>query len=452
MPIPLPPFKAWLASNIPSVFDNTLSYYEELTKLIAYLEQVVVPAVNENEEKVEELNEAFSDLKSFVDNYFENLDVQEEINNKLDQMAEDGYFDTIISGYVDAYVAETTTRLNDIEGDITVFIGDSYGADNNSGWVKYYCQSQGLTLNTNAFNYCYGGAGFTTSGTNFKTELESANYYHTNHNNSNQVKRIVCCGGWNDRGQYTDIEGAISTFMTYAKNHFPNAKVYIGMIGNTSIIDDTAGNVHWRDWLQVQILPAYRSCTKYGATYLDGVEGIMHQDYTLFSSDYIHPTDDGYKLLGYGIFQAVTSGQYAPSLSNRYIGISSSSTYLSLDTNIDSTSNLSITVFTKDGMNYFNASGDIKFTTPVSTTNKTLSVNVATFTDDFKICRMVNQSGYLYTTVRCTLNDDSHKYGYARIQFNRSGKINFQIIFDATVTVKAFSPVNDFNAVALSNM
>lgn len=100
-PVVLPPFSAWLASNIPAVYDNTMSYYEELTSLIKYLESVVLPAVNENSQSVTELANLYKELKEFVDNYFENLDVQEEINNKLDKMVEDGTFASLIAPYID---------------------------------------------------------------------------------------------------------------------------------------------------------------------------------------------------------------------------------------------------------------------------------------------------------------------------------------------------------------
>lgn len=100
VPVKLPPFKAWLASNIPAVYDNTMSYYDELTSLIAWLEKEVVPNVNEAIELV-------NMLKDYVENYFKNLDVQEEINNKLDQMAEDGTLQEIITAYIQANVAWT---------------------------------------------------------------------------------------------------------------------------------------------------------------------------------------------------------------------------------------------------------------------------------------------------------------------------------------------------------
>lgn len=96
----LPPFQAWLASNIPAVYDNTMSYYEELCALIKYLQDVVVPALNDNASAITTISEAVEQLKSYVENYFENLDVQEEINNKLDEMAEDGRLTDIIAQYL----------------------------------------------------------------------------------------------------------------------------------------------------------------------------------------------------------------------------------------------------------------------------------------------------------------------------------------------------------------
>ena len=66
----LPPFKAWLASNIPAVYDNTMSYYEELVALIKYLQDIVVPAVNDNAAAVTTISEALETLQTYVDNYF----------------------------------------------------------------------------------------------------------------------------------------------------------------------------------------------------------------------------------------------------------------------------------------------------------------------------------------------------------------------------------------------
>ncbi len=46
------------------------------------------------------LQDAFNDLKSYVQDYFKNLDVQDEINNKLDDMAKNGELDEIFNLFV----------------------------------------------------------------------------------------------------------------------------------------------------------------------------------------------------------------------------------------------------------------------------------------------------------------------------------------------------------------
>ena len=85
---------------VPSSYLAGLSIEEQLLWLCSYLEKEVIPAVNNNGEAVEELQNLYVELKSYVDNYFDNLDVQEEINNKLDDMAESGDLEEIIASYI----------------------------------------------------------------------------------------------------------------------------------------------------------------------------------------------------------------------------------------------------------------------------------------------------------------------------------------------------------------
>ena len=87
--------------TLPSSFYASMSYYESMVWLYEYLKNEIIPAVNNNGEAVEELQEKYIELKSYIDNYFENLDVQEEINIKLDEMAEDGTLTALIKSYID---------------------------------------------------------------------------------------------------------------------------------------------------------------------------------------------------------------------------------------------------------------------------------------------------------------------------------------------------------------
>ena len=91
------PFKKLVMTigELPTSFIESMTYYELLAWFTNYLETVVIPTVNNNAEATEELQGLFTELKNYVDNYFDNLDVQDEIDNKLDAMAADGTLEQI---------------------------------------------------------------------------------------------------------------------------------------------------------------------------------------------------------------------------------------------------------------------------------------------------------------------------------------------------------------------
>lgn len=85
---------------IPTSYKVSLTYEEQIIAIGHYLEETVIPALNNNAEAVAELQSLFVQLKDYVENYFDNLDVQNEINNKLDEMAESGQLSEIIAEYI----------------------------------------------------------------------------------------------------------------------------------------------------------------------------------------------------------------------------------------------------------------------------------------------------------------------------------------------------------------
>lgn len=112
----IPKFRRFVLQNFPFIEEDfdALTDYALICKVVEYLNQVI----NSQNEVVSELGRfetditnnfnrlegLFNELKSFVDNYFDNLDVQKEINNKLDQMAEDGELEEIIALYINRQV------------------------------------------------------------------------------------------------------------------------------------------------------------------------------------------------------------------------------------------------------------------------------------------------------------------------------------------------------------
>lgn len=128
--------------NLPSSYMVSLTYEEQLLWLCDYLKNTVIPAVNTNAEAVKELQELYVKLKDYVDNYFNNLDVQNEINNKLDKMAESGELTEIIAHYLQLQGILAFNSKNDLKnatnlvnGSFTKTFGDiSY----NDGYGNFY--------------------------------------------------------------------------------------------------------------------------------------------------------------------------------------------------------------------------------------------------------------------------------------------------------------------------
>ena len=106
----LKPFRFWCQKILPLVYDDSLSYYELLCKVVDYLNKTI-DDVNTVVSEFGTLEGKFGELKSYVDWYFDNLDVQEEINNKLDQMAADGSLTDLIADYVDPLIAAQNAQI-----------------------------------------------------------------------------------------------------------------------------------------------------------------------------------------------------------------------------------------------------------------------------------------------------------------------------------------------------
>lgn len=80
---------------IPTEFKQCMAWEEQVLWLQKFLCETVIPAFNQN-------TEAYNNMKEYVENFFATLDVQEEINDKLDEMADDGQLADIISQYLNS--------------------------------------------------------------------------------------------------------------------------------------------------------------------------------------------------------------------------------------------------------------------------------------------------------------------------------------------------------------
>lgn len=66
-------FKFWCQKVLPLVYDDSLSYYEVLGKMVVYLNQVI-DNINADIDNVAELEDDFLLLQSYVNNFFDDID------------------------------------------------------------------------------------------------------------------------------------------------------------------------------------------------------------------------------------------------------------------------------------------------------------------------------------------------------------------------------------------
>ena len=104
--------------QLPSSYLMSMSYLEQLTWLCNYLKETIIPVVNNNADAVEEIQRLYLELQNYVDNYFDNLDVQAQINYKLDQMAQDGTLTALIKNYIDPYIDIQNNAISNIREDV----------------------------------------------------------------------------------------------------------------------------------------------------------------------------------------------------------------------------------------------------------------------------------------------------------------------------------------------
>lgn len=137
------PFISCVVQNFPFIeesFDG-LTQYQLLCKIVEKLNEVITQT-NSQSENITKLEDAFNTLKNYVDNYFNNLDVQTEINKKLDEMALSGELEEIIASYLNTQAVRGFSTLNDLKnatGLITGAICQTSGKNTyNDGFGSLY--------------------------------------------------------------------------------------------------------------------------------------------------------------------------------------------------------------------------------------------------------------------------------------------------------------------------
>ena len=314
------PFKWFVLENFPFIENDfeAINNYRLFSKVVEYLNKTI-----DNVNVLGNLVEQFSD-------YFDNLDVQEEINNKLDEMATDGTLENIINQEIFGNINNAIDLIN---SEKTLMIGDSYalGVNPNNDTLTAYPQifKNLMGLDNNNFKLiAEAGSGFLRAGTNNHTFLELLQSQINNITNKDTYKNIILCGGYNDNEySLTNLRNAIISFVNYCYSQFENATVYIGCIGYRREVTQSAQTI--RRNIAGAVYPAYANNVSVNLltkpyVYLNGVENILKTlPVSYMYSDNAHPNQAGQNALGQGIFQAFKTG-YVDTYSSGSINITNS--------------------------------------------------------------------------------------------------------------------------------
>jgi hypothetical protein len=156
----LPPFLQYFRTIgiIPSSYKVTMTYEEQVLELMRFIRDEIIPKINENVLATSELQEKFKELVTYIDEYFENLDIQEEVNVKLDEMAESGQLAEIIAQYVNTQCLLVFNTLNDmknatniINGSLIKICGYNYAGDGGEAIFKAKVMTNDVILDNCIF-------------------------------------------------------------------------------------------------------------------------------------------------------------------------------------------------------------------------------------------------------------------------------------------------------------
>lgn len=142
----LTPFKLCVLQNFPFIeadFD-AVTNYQLLCKVVEYLNKII-DNNNKQNDNINQLEQNFITLYDYVNNYFSNLDVQEEINKKIDELITTGEFNIFLSGI---YTPEMFGAKGDGVTDDTEAIQKAL-AFNNVNISKNYLITENLVLHSN---------------------------------------------------------------------------------------------------------------------------------------------------------------------------------------------------------------------------------------------------------------------------------------------------------------
>lgn len=340
---------------IPESIIHSLSYEQQLLRLIKFLKTTVIPAIDGNTIAIQKIEE-----------WIENVDLQEFVDNKLDEMAESGELEEIIAQYINAnsvlaydtvtdmknannlingsvckvlgntslndgynhtYKIRTITSSDVVDEDNiislnfsntliaekikdkrkVIIIGDSYTNHNfediTKHWYEYFKDNLGLTFYDTLFVKGQDGGGFANDGF-----MNCITYYENIITDKQTITDIFVVGGWNDRSyDVSTTKNKMSLFNTYVRTNYPNATITVAFVGNSSpSIRQSTEN-------RIGVVTAknayYDKGSELNWKVIKNAPYILHNyKSTYWEADGVHPSQLGQDLLGTYLTMGFVSG------------------------------------------------------------------------------------------------------------------------------------------------
>lgn len=317
--------------------------------------------VNELVKAVNGMDKVIKEYVDYIDNYFKNLDVQEEINNKLDAMAEGGELETYIAQFLAtspvfafATISDMASATNLANGSIARVIGNSSAYNGDGAYYMIRTKQSGESAdgvqkvaigdsligdriaNNTVKKYLFVGDSYADGWTPdgdvtpwqdiVKTKLNLSdsqfvtthlggvgfarqapyNFYTiiSNLDDDPNITDIVIGGGYNDIGySYNAILASMRDVVTLCNTKFPNAKIHIAFIGwskNAQAKSSLIYTYHDYNYCCDQIPQI---------DFLQNTQYALRDYFYVFSSDGIHPNLQGEYAIANAVYDALVYGQ-----------------------------------------------------------------------------------------------------------------------------------------------
>lgn len=146
----LTPFKACVLQNFPFIeadFD-AVTNYQLLCKVVEYLNKLIDNS-NKQNDNISQLEQNFITLYNYVKDYFDNLDITDEIDKKIDELITSGELATFFKGIIGYVVPEWFGAVGDgANDDTSAFnLAVASGYPILLGINKHYIVKNNLTIN-----------------------------------------------------------------------------------------------------------------------------------------------------------------------------------------------------------------------------------------------------------------------------------------------------------------